>query len=278
VERLQQVAEDLDAARRAAVEETDLARAARDLWERDTRSLAEEADRYRRQAQHAIREILAEGRRRITAALEHVRERAAGGAVQGTLPSATKAAEAITAGLPSLPEPPVVALANPPEALAPPEDLSPGRRIFVRDLGQHGTILEPPSADGRVLIQVGVGRLRVAASGLAAAPGVAAERPAAASTPMVARPDAPAIGPEINVLGSTSEEACARVERYLDDAYLSGLTKVRIVHGKGTGALRKVVADLLKAHPLVEGFTLADQIEGGSGATVVTLHGHGPIT
>ena len=278
VERLQQAAEDLDAARRAAAEERDLARAARDRFERDTRSLAEEADRYRRQAQQAIREILAEGRRRIGAAVDQVRERAAGGAAPGPLPSAPKAAEAITAGLPSLPEPPVDALANPPEVLAPPDDLSPGRRVFVRDLGQHGTILEAPSPDGRVLLQVGVGRLRVAASTLAAVPGGSAVGPTAAAAPTVARPDAPAIGPEINVLGCTSDEAFARVERYLDDAYLSGLTRVRIVHGKGTGALRKAVADLLKAHPLVEAFTLADQNEGGSGATVVTLHAHGATT
>jgi DNA mismatch repair protein MutS2 len=277
VERLQQVAEELDAARRTAAEETDLARRARDRWERESQSLAEEAARYRREAQQAIREILAEGRRRIGAVVDQVRERA-GAAVAGTIPSASRSAEAIRAGLPSLPEPPAHAVANSPEVFAPPKDLSPGCRVLVRDVGQQGTVLESPSPDGRVLVQVGVGKLRVPTSALAALPGSvggSAGR-AAPPPPVVARPDAPAIGPETNVLGCTVDDARARVERYLDDAYLSGLTRVRIVHGKGTGALRKGLADLLKAHPLVESFVLADQAEGGSGATVVTLHGQGP--
>ncbi len=272
LDRLQQAAADLDAARQAVAVAGEQARQARAQWESRARSLAEEADRYRQQAQHAIRQILSEGRRRIEAAIENLREQASHGR-PAVFPSAARAAEAVGAGLPALPDPPVDDLADPPAVLLPPPDFAPGRRVIVRDLGQQGTILEPPSADGKVLVQVGVGKLRIAAAGLAAAgeaPGGAGDGHPAT----LARPEAPAIGPEINVLGCTGEEACARVERYLDDAFLAGLTRVRIVHGKkGTGALRKAVADLLKTHPLVEGFTLADQSEGGSGATVVTLQG-----
>jgi len=273
LERLQQAAEEFDAARRSAEAEAELARSARAEWEGRARSVAEEADRYRQQAQHAIREILVEGRRRIGAAVAELRGRAGRAKAEG-VPSAPKAAAAIVAGLPALPEPPADALA-PPVASVPPEDFSPGRRVIVPHLSQHGTILEPPSPDGKVLVQLGVGRVWVAASALAAAPGEAAGRGAEVPPATLARPEAPATGPEINVLGCTAEEACGRVERYLDDAFLGGLTCVRIVHGKGTGALRRAVADLLKAHPLVESFALADQAEGGSGATVVTLQGRG---
>ncbi len=64
--------------------------------------------------------------------------------------------------------------------------------------------------------------------------------------------------------------------RYLEDAVLGGLTRVRIVHGKGTGRLRRGIADLLKSHPLVAGFQLASFEEGGAGATVVDLGAREP--
>lgn len=67
------------------------------------------------------------------------------------------------------------------------------------------------------------------------------------------------------------EDAVSRTEKYLDDAFLAGAPRVRIVHGKGTGALRGAIAELLRAHPLVERFSLAEASEGGSGATVVEL-------
>ncbi|HYB72910.1 MAG TPA: Smr/MutS family protein, partial [Candidatus Sulfotelmatobacter sp.] len=273
LERLHEAAEELEAARRSAAAEAEEARGARAEWERRARSVAEEADRYRQEAQQAIREILAEGRRRIGAAVAELRGRTAR-ATPDVIPSAPKAAEALVAGLPALPEPPADAPVDPHAPGLAPEELVPGRRVVVPHLrSQHGTILEPPTPEGKVLVQLGVGRVWVAASGLAAAPGEAPRRAAEGPPATVARPEAPAAGTEINLLGCTAEDACARVERFIDDAFLSGLARVRIVHGKGTGALRRAVADLLKVHPLVEGFVLADQSEGGSGATVVTLQG-----
>jgi DNA mismatch repair protein MutS2 len=76
---------------------------------------------------------------------------------------------------------------------------------------------------------------------------------------------------ELNVIGLTVEEAWGRVERYLEDAMLGGLDRVRIIHGKGTGRLRKGLAELLKQHPLVAAIHLATFDEGGAGATIVEL-------
>jgi DNA mismatch repair protein MutS2 len=76
---------------------------------------------------------------------------------------------------------------------------------------------------------------------------------------------------EIMLLGRTVEETRDLVEKYLDDAFLAGRRSVRLVHGKGTGALRKAIHELLDAHPLVESFRLGEPYEGGSGATVVLL-------
>jgi len=79
------------------------------------------------------------------------------------------------------------------------------------------------------------------------------------------------IGPELMLLGKTTDEARDLVEQYLDDAFMAGLPHVRLVHGKGTGALRKAVRTLLSSHPLVDSFRDGEPSEGGAGATVAAL-------
>ena len=79
------------------------------------------------------------------------------------------------------------------------------------------------------------------------------------------------IGRELMLLGKTSDEARDLVEQYLDDAFMAGLANVRLIHGKGTGALRKAVRGLLAGHPLVESFRDGEPAEGGAGATVAVL-------
>ena len=76
---------------------------------------------------------------------------------------------------------------------------------------------------------------------------------------------------ELNIIGRTREEARDLLEKYLDDAFLAGLTSVRIIHGKGTGALRRAVEEVLSAHPLVAEHRPGALSEGGAGATVATL-------
>jgi DNA mismatch repair protein MutS2 len=87
-------------------------------------------------------------------------------------------------------------------------------------------------------------------------------------------PDAPPrrpIGSELFLLGRTTDEARDLAEKYLDDAFMAGLSTVRLVHGKGSGALRKAVRELLAAHPLVASYRDGEPAEGGSGATVAAL-------
>lgn len=76
---------------------------------------------------------------------------------------------------------------------------------------------------------------------------------------------------EINVIGQTTDQAVDAVDKFLDEASLSSLSQVRIVHGHGTGALRRAIAEILKDHPHVERFMPAPQDQGGSGATLVEL-------
>jgi len=147
--------------------------------------------------------------------------------------------------------------------------VEPGQRVWLRHLGQTGTVLSVPSPDGPVEVQVSLGRVRVPLEKLfPASPATAARREAVITWHAGAGED---LRPEINVIGCTVEEAEAQVSRYLDDAALGGLSRVRIIHGKGTGRLRRGLAAFLQTHPLVAGFQLASFDEGGAGATVVEL-------
>ncbi|MEK6282150.1 MAG: Smr/MutS family protein [Acidobacteriota bacterium] len=76
---------------------------------------------------------------------------------------------------------------------------------------------------------------------------------------------------ELNLIGRTTDEAVDAVDKFLDEASMAGLSQVRIIHGHGTGALRRAIAEMLKDHPHVARFTPAPQDQGGSGATLVEL-------
>ena len=77
------------------------------------------------------------------------------------------------------------------------------------------------------------------------------------------------ISTEINLIGKTTDEAIPLLDKYLDDAYIAKIAQVRIVHGKGTGALRNGVASYLKGVPYVKSFRLGEVGEGDAGVTIV---------
>ena len=77
------------------------------------------------------------------------------------------------------------------------------------------------------------------------------------------------ISPEINLIGKTVDEALSTMDKYLDDAYLAHLNQVRVVHGKGTGALRQAVHKHLKKLKIVKSFRLGEFGEGDAGVTIV---------
>ena len=92
---------------------------------------------------------------------------------------------------------------------------------------------------------------------------------AAAADPVPSRPASP--GLELDLRGQTIEDAVPGMEDYLDAAYMAGLPFVRIIHGKGTGALRTAIRERLDGHPLVKRYQRGDEKEGGDGVTVVSL-------
>jgi DNA mismatch repair protein MutS2 len=81
----------------------------------------------------------------------------------------------------------------------------------------------------------------------------------------------PQVSPEIDLRGLLAEEAFDIVDKYLDNAFLAGLTTVSVIHGKGTGALRKKVSEFLSHHHRVDSIRLGEWNEGGAGVTIVKL-------
>ncbi|MCI0477169.1 MAG: endonuclease MutS2, partial [Anaerolineales bacterium] len=143
-----------------------------------------------------------------------------------------------------------------------------GDRVWIARLGQIGQVLalDANGAD----IQVGNFRVRVKPEELGERVAVTeAAREETAS--QVTLPEAESPGIEVSLRGMRADDALDALEKYLDRAYLAGLPYVRVVHGKGTGTLRKLARDLLRAHPLVASLREAEAHEGGDGVTVVRL-------
>lgn len=153
-----------------------------------------------------------------------------------------------------------------------------GLAVLVPSLQQVGIVTEPPGADGQVAVQVGGMRVRVPWHELRRAPAAApaekpAERPRPAPRPGVGlmAEKRTHLSPELHVRGMTVEEALEAVDKYLDDAVLAGLSRVRIVHGKGTGTLRRAIHEHLRADRRVKAWRLADPAAGGHGVTEAEL-------
>ncbi|MCS7295525.1 MAG: Smr/MutS family protein, partial [Dehalococcoidia bacterium] len=151
---------------------------------------------------------------------------------------------------------------------AAPRARAPGDGVYVRGVPQPGRALGPVDAEGRVELQFGSARMRVTLDRIErveAAPGTPPVR-----LPEVPRRDVPL---ELDVRGQRAEEALARTEMYLDDAFRAGLPFVRIIHGKGSGALRAAIREALANHPLVCRLETPAPHEGGEGVTIAVLAG-----
>ena len=151
----------------------------------------------------------------------------------------------------------------------PPENLRRGDRVFIHSLNQTGTVSTPPNEKGEVHIQAGIMKIKVQSTDLSLAeediknklPEVRGDRVAKAMH----------IKSEVDLRGMLPEEATGIANKYLDDAFLGGLSMCTLIHGKGTGAVRNAVHNMLKKHPHVKEYRLGKYGEGETGVTVVTL-------
>lgn len=154
-----------------------------------------------------------------------------------------------------------------------PNKLKKGDGVKIISMGLKGTVSTLPDAKGNLFVQCGIMRSQVNVSDLIAISEDEIATPgfSKTSTGKTKLSKAYTISAEINLLGRTTDEAIAELDKYLDDAYLSHLPSVRVVHGKGTGALRNAVHAHLKRAKYVKEYRLGEFGEGDAGVTIVTF-------
>ncbi len=156
-----------------------------------------------------------------------------------------------------------------------PRKLKKGDLVKIVSMGLQGTVSTLPDAKGGLFVQCGIIRTRTNVSDLVYAEEKSVTAPSplkgAAGSGKIKMSKTMSISTEINLLGKTVDEALSELDKYLDDAYLAHLPSVRVVHGKGTGALRSAVHGHLKRLKYVQEYRLGEYGEGDSGVTIVTF-------
>ncbi len=151
-------------------------------------------------------------------------------------------------------------------------EFTPGTSVKVLSLNLTGTVTSLPDSRGNVTVQMGIMRSQAAISDLEIieeTPSYSPKKPHRTGSGQIKMSKSLSVSPEINLIGRTVDEAISELDKYLDDALLSHLGSVRIVHGKGTGALRKGIHEYLRRQKHVKSYRLAEFGEGDAGVTIV---------
>jgi DNA mismatch repair protein MutS2 len=201
-------------------------------------------------------EVIRKARREVAAIIEEARRDKAREAreARGLLDRAEVEIEQVLAEL------------NPPEEL-PPDKIAVGKTLFVKPLNCDAKILSIDLRAGRVRVRAGSMELEVSIGTLSKARG----KEQKVQLKRVQQEERAEPASSINLLGMRVEEAIGELEPFLNHAALDRIAELRVVHGKGTGALMKGVRAYLDGHPLVASFRTGERFEGGDGVTVVTM-------
>jgi DNA mismatch repair protein MutS2 len=220
-------------------------------YEQKTKDLRHEMQVMRKQAVEEAKEIVRGAQSLIERAVKEIRESSAEKTI---VQSARESVQQMRKKIEEL------AIDEPP---ATQEELRLGDIVRSKDTSQEGEIVEMKPPLGTVLI--GSTKLKVRLDTLQKVK----PRPGSSVSGAVSSIYVPEGKNEIDLRGLLGDEAIAQVERFLDDAVVAGLHRVDIIHGKGTGALRKRISEFLKTYPHIKAFRLGEWNEGGSGVTVV---------
>jgi len=150
-----------------------------------------------------------------------------------------------------------------------PATVHPGQRVKLITLGQEATVLKPADAKGEVLVQAGIMKLNIPLNDIRPV-----EQPKKKPQPTAAKvtlTQERGNALSIDLRGSMVDDACMELDRFIDNALITGIYEFYVVHGKGTGALRTGVQQYLKNHPRVKTYRIGAYGEGDAGVTVVTL-------
>ena len=230
------------------------------------REKQKEASQLLRETEQERRELLSEARAQLESAqeeLRRVREMLQRKQVtQQWLEEAEQRVREVARRQRAVEPPPVTQVAKSASLLEP---LAVGDTVWIASLSQTGQVMG--LGNGEAEVQVGAFRAKLPLMGLEKRPAPAQPRDQSQVRVTMAPRPLPSV--ELHLRGMRVEEVVPRLTEYLDDAYLAGLPYLRIVHGKGTGVLRKVVREVLSEHPLVASFKSGELNEGGDGVTMV---------
>jgi len=237
----------------------------RELQE-EKRKLHEQRDKWLREAERDAAEALAKARREADEIIADLRRQAL---EEGASIKEHKLIEAKKRLEEAAPKPRKAAAGGGERAKA---DVAPGDEVRVVSLGQKGHVVEK-QADGAV-VQLGIIKMKVALTDLEpvdAKGGGKGQRQTQRSVAVVKRTRDENVRTELDLRGSNVEEAIVEVDRFLDEAIMSNLSQVYIIHGKGTGVLRTGIQEFLRRHKHVRTFRIGAYNEGGAGVTVAEL-------
>ena len=152
----------------------------------------------------------------------------------------------------------------------PDNTIVPGDTVYLKEANLEATVMKVDEVNRQIEVQAGQTRIKFGLEGVdKIVPSGSGNAPT--FVPLIKPPPTKVVPHELLMLGKRAEEVEPMLNKYLDDASLSTLTQVRIVHGSGTGTLRQIVRELLNSHPLVKSFRPGEKGEGGNGVTVVKL-------
>ena len=156
---------------------------------------------------------------------------------------------------------------------APLPQIGTGDQVFLVDVPAPGEAISPPDEQGDLDVKLGSLRARINVRQIERVEKAIGNGGGRAVASPASRLPMPAIPPELDLRGLTVDEALLLIDQRLDEAARAGVRELRIIHGKGTGTLRRAVRDMLSKHALVEGHAGAPPRGGGDGVTVVELAG-----
>jgi len=228
----------------------------------ELRKFEQQRDRMLAKAQEEAREAVAKARREAEAIIADLRRMALEEAASVKEHKLIEARRRLDEAIPDLtPKPSAQGAARKPVRV------EPGDEVTVISLNQKGVVLE--TGETEALVQIGILKMKVALSDLERIKQPPQpKQPQAAASLKRTKGD---LRMELDLRGSTLEDAILEVDRFLDEAYLANLGQVTIIHGKGTGVLRSGIRDFLRRHRLVKSFRDGAYGEGGNGVTVAEL-------
>jgi DNA mismatch repair protein MutS2 len=262
MQRVEEERETLVRERAQAARERDELARSRSQVDREGARLAEERRRIIERMQGELGALLREGRRELDAAVAAARAHPSREGVtqlRSRLRDLGRAADAYTAET------------HTPPSGEPPLDIQVGEDVRVLSLDRQGTVVAGPDSRGEVEVGIGPMKVRVSLDDLRRITEPAA---GAGGGPLPSGAQfgkALTVSSTLDLRGMTADDALLELDRYLDDVTLAGLPRVTVIHGKGTGVLRRVIQEHLAHHPEVAAFRLGGDGEGGSGVTIVDL-------